>query len=175
MAEKRSKSTGTDWTTIRLRFVHQNATLADLAEQHGLKLDTISKRAQRDGWYDERAKAEQEAYAAAAAKAAKDRAKDLADFNRDDLKIAKAVRARVAQKLANATAKMTASELRQLAGAAETAQRVGRLALGASTDNFGHGGAGGEGPVKIEMEQVNADADAFTRAIAALAAREKEG
>lgn len=148
------RATGPDWTAIRFQFVHQNATLADLAKLHDIKQDTIKKRAQREGWHDERAQVDQTAYAESAAKAAKERVKELTAFNSADLNVARGLRARVEKRLnetdANGNPKVIKpAELRQLAMVAETAQRMGRLALGASTDNLGVGGTGGEGPVPV--------------------------
>lgn len=148
------RRTGPDWDVLRLQFVYQNATLANLAKAHGLKVDTVNKRAQREGWHDERAQADQTAYADAAAKAAKDRVKELTAFNNADLNIARGLRSRVEKRLTEKDEGgnpkvIQPAELRQLAMVAETAQRIGRLALGASTDNLGVGGAGGEGPVAV--------------------------
>lgn len=136
-----------DWAKIKLEFVHTNARVADLAAKYSLKEDTIWKKVTRDGWTDMRADAEQKAFANAAGELAKQRVKDLAKFNEDDLKIARAIRGRIATRFNNAEAAITPSELRSLAATAEAAQRMGRLALGASTDNVGLAGPGGEGPV----------------------------
>lgn len=136
-----------DWAKIKLEFVHTAARVADLASKYGLKEDTIWKRVSRDGWVDMRADAEQTAFANAAGELAKQRVKDLAKFNEDDLKIARAIRGRIATRFNNAETPITPNELRLLASTAEAAQRMGRLALGASTDNVGLAGPGGEGPV----------------------------
>ena len=60
------------------------------------------------------------------------RTDDLAKFNADDLKMARAIRAKAAQMMQTAT---TPSQLQALAAAVDKAQKVGRLALGASTEN----------------------------------------
>lgn len=136
-----------DWAKIKLEFVHTGARVVDLATKYGIKEDTIWKRVSRDGWSDMRVDAEQKAYADAEGELSKRRVKDLAKFNEDDLKIARAIRGRVANRLNNVETVITPSELRSLAATAEAAQRMGRLALGASTDNVGLAGPGGEGPV----------------------------
>lgn len=143
-----------DWTAVKFQYVHTKTSVAELAREHGLKEDTLWKRITRGGWTDMRVEAEQKAFADAAAAASKARVQDLAGFNADDLKIARALRSRVAKRLGGKDAKgedvnMTAGELRMLAATAEAAQRMGRLALGASTDNVGVGGIGGEGPVEV--------------------------
>jgi hypothetical protein len=149
------KRTAINWTQIKLAYVHNGARVADLAVDYGVKEETIAKRVVREGWSEERANAEQQAYADAAGAMAKQRAKDLVKFNDDDLKIARALRGRVAKRLGELD-QMTQepkaippNELRQLASVAEAAQKMGRLALGASTDNLGVGGPGGEGPVPV--------------------------
>lgn len=140
----------TDWPVLKIAFVHQKASLADLALQYGLKLATVRKRCEREGWTQERIAAEQVAVAAAASTAATQRVTDLLKFNSDDLKIARAIRAKVAARLGTrkeGEPDISLADLRIIAATAEAAQRMGRLALGASTDNVGHAGPGGEGPV----------------------------
>jgi uncharacterized protein YjcR len=138
-----------DWTKIKFDYVHGGVSQADLAERYGIKLATITKRIERERWSDMRVEAEQRAFADAAAEASKRRVKELASFNEDDLKIARAIRARVANRLKDTEKAMTVGELRMLSATAESAQRMGRLALNASTDNVGMGGPGGEGPVAV--------------------------
>ena len=144
----------TDWTAIKFQFIQSNVSVADLSRQFGIKEDTIWKRVTRGHWAELRVEAEQKAYADAAASHSKDRVRDLTQFNQDDLTIARTLRNRVAKRLrtkneAGDELPLTAGELRMLAATAEAAQRMGRLALGASTDNVGHAGTGGEGPVAI--------------------------
>lgn len=140
-----------DYAALKIEFVHSSASLADMAQRHGIKLPTLRKYAERHGWNSEKVAAEQVAVAAANAQAARERVSELTAFNADDLKIAKAIRSQVAKKIMAAGDKIIAmNELRILASAAEAAQRIGRLALGASTDNVGHAGEGGTGPIKTQ-------------------------
>ena len=60
------------------------------------------------------------------------RSDDLAKFNADDLRMARAIRAKAAQMMARVN---FPADLRALASAVDTAQKIGRLALGASTEN----------------------------------------
>lgn len=138
-----------DWQKIQFDYVHRGVRVVDLADLYSIKLDTIYQRVKREGWADKRVEAEQKAYAEAAADASKKRVKELAAFNEGDIKISHAIRSRIATRLANVDGPMTMSELRVIASTAEVAQRMGRLALGASTDNVGHAGPGGEGPVAV--------------------------
>lgn len=144
-----SNRTTVDWVKIKFEFVHSHVQVAELSRQHGVKEDTIWKRCTREGWNELRVVAEQKAYADAAGIAAKDRVKDLTNFNQADLSISRALRNRVAKRLADENKTLTTNELRLLASTAEVAQRMGRLALGASTDNVGVGGPGGDGPVEV--------------------------
>ena len=143
-----------DWNAIKFQYIHNNIAVAELAREHGVKENTLWQRITRGGWAELKVGAEQKAFADAAANFSKERVKELTTFNKDDLRIARALRIRVGnrlgQKEANGEASaLSAGELRMLAATAEAAQRMGRLALGASTDNVGHGGTGGEGPVEV--------------------------
>lgn len=121
-----------DWTAIRTEYVHGSMTMRELAEKHGIKAAGLMRRAAKEGWDAERKQKSAEVSKAASATLTMSRAEELARFNADDLKMARAIRAKAAQMMATAT---TPAALRALAGAVDTAQRVGRLALGASTDN----------------------------------------
>jgi hypothetical protein len=152
-----------DYASLRIEFVNSNTSLAQMADRHDVKLPTLRKYAERHGWHAERVKAEQLAVAAASDKAARERVSELVAFNADDLKIAKAIRAKVAKKIASTGDNIIPmNELRILASAAEAAQRMGRLALGASTDNLGHAGQDGQGP--IEHAEISREAYLEARA-----------
>lgn len=136
-----------DWNKIHIQYVHGGVRIAELAQEFGVKEDTIYKRMQRDGWSNERSIAEQQALLEAKKERAAKRVQELSEFNEADLKISRAVRALVAKNLTDPKLKL--GDLRTLAQTAEAAQRIGRLALNASTDNVGLGGTGGEGPVTV--------------------------
>lgn len=138
-----------DWPRIKLAFVTSNKSVPELAWEFGVNPQTLKKQVERNSWNVERIKFEQESIAKAAEEAAERRVSELLQFNSDDLKVAKAIRARVARRLGAVDVTIGAAELRMLASAAEAAQRMGRLALGASTDNFGHAGQDGQGPVAV--------------------------
>lgn len=130
------RPTVTDWAVLQAEYVQGRETIAELALKHGLKEDTVKKQATRNMWGAKRIEFQQTAAARAHELAALERVTDLISFNRDDLKVARAIRARVARRLGQVEVDIPAAELRQLAAAAEVAQRVGRLALGASTANI---------------------------------------
>ena len=84
-------------------------------------------------------------------KNAEKRINDLTTFNQEDIKISKALRAQVGRhliKLQQENAYVPVNDLRTLASAAEAAQRIGRLALGAATESSEITGADG-GPISF--------------------------
>lgn len=122
----------TDWTAARLAYVNSSKSLATIAKEYGATPAAVEKRAARERWSDERRKQSEKVGEQAQAVIADDRAATLAKFNEDDLRVAKAIRAKAAS-LLNSIA--SPSEMRSLASAFESAQRIGRLALGAETEN----------------------------------------
>lgn len=123
-----------NWPALRVEYVNSALTFGELAKKHGLKEGTVRQRANREGWVVERNAASRAVTAKAEATLGLSRAEELAKFNADDLKMARAIRAKAAQMMAKAN---NPADLRALAGAVDTAQKVGRLALGATTENKG--------------------------------------
>lgn len=121
-----------DWAAIRIAYVHGTDTMRELAEKRGVGASALMRRAAKEGWDAERKQKSAEVSKAAAETLTDSRASELAKFNADDLRMARAIRVKAAQMMASAG---TPGALRALSGAVETAQRVGRLALGASTEN----------------------------------------
>ena len=103
----------TDWTALRVEYVHGSATMRELADKHGIKSAGLMRRAAKEGWDAERKQESAKVSKAAGTLLADTRVDELAKFNADDLKMARAIRAKAA--------------------AVDTAQKVGRLALGAET------------------------------------------
>lgn len=106
----------------------------ELADRHGLKEATVRKRANREGWQAERHALSRSVTEKATATLTTDRVSELEKFNADDLRIARAIREKAERMMASAE---TPADLRALAGAVDVAQKVGRLALGATTGNTG--------------------------------------
>ncbi|HSV47457.1 MAG TPA: hypothetical protein VLJ58_16830 [Ramlibacter sp.] len=150
---RNAAATPTDWTALRLAFVNGAMTLVELARAHGINDSTMRARANREDWQAQRNEAQRAATAQAQAAITESRADQLREFNDADLRVARALRAMVARRLNNAAANpdepLRAADLRALAAAAHEAQRIGRLALGISTENLGHGGPNGQGPVPL--------------------------
>ena len=124
----------TDWVKLRTEYVTSSITQRELAEKHGIKAAGVMARAApaREGW-DELRKQESAKVSKAVLEASvPDRANEMEKFNADDLRMARAIRAKAAQMMAGTT---TPQDLSALARAVDVAQKVGRLALGVSTEN----------------------------------------
>jgi len=151
---------GTDWEAVRLAYVNSSMSLTEVAEKMGASSAAVRKRAEREGWAEQRRELSQEVAEKAQAAITEKRAKELEEFNETDLRVARALRAQVARVIQASQRKgdgkkgedetdaapilLSAQDLRALAGTAEVAQRMGRLALGANTDNHVHTGKDGE-------------------------------
>lgn len=117
-----------DWPAIRLEYVHGTATLAELAERHGIYPATLTARADKENWSDERHHYER---SRAMVGQDADVAALLARFNEDDLTVARAIRAKAAQMIQGTT---TPAEIAALAKVMDIAHKIGRVALGADPD-----------------------------------------
>ena len=140
-----------DWPAVRLAYVNGAMTLREVAEHFHIKAAGVMTRAAKEGWEEERKQRQAETSTAAQARITETRAQMLARFNEDDLRVARAIRARAAAMLATA---QQPADLRALASAMDTAQKIGRLALGATTGNTGHSDPDG-GPIPITTVPVN--------------------
>ena len=148
-----------DWTAIRLAYVNGGLSMRQLAERFGVKAAGLMKRAAKEGWEAERQQNSAKVSTAAQLLINEERPSELAAFNQGDLQISKALRSMVAKQISSAQqekgARLSAAELRALASAAEAAQRMGRLALGANTENVGHAGIAGQ-PIEVASVPVEA-------------------
>lgn len=128
----------TNWDAIRTEYVAGKASIKTLAERHGVSESGLEKRAERGKWSEARRNLSESVISGADARIADVRVNELAEFNASDLKIAKALRAQIAIHIRAAQDRKTpmdAGQIRTLTAASEAAQRIGRLALGASTEN----------------------------------------
>jgi tRNA/tmRNA/rRNA uracil-C5-methylase (TrmA/RlmC/RlmD family) len=128
----------TDWTALRTEFVHSSDNLLELAERHGLNKSTVRNRAQRERWQAERDSLRLIATQRADNAIIEVRADELSQFNLRDLEVAKMLKNK-AEAMSKSVDKP--SDLRALALAFESAQKIGRLALGATTENNGVSGS----------------------------------
>lgn len=129
-----------DWPAIRLAYIHGSKTLAQLAVEYGVSSSAAEKRSEREKWADARRELSDSVSRAAAERLSSERTIELANWNDADLKVARAMRGQIVAAINNATntAKpLKPAEIRSLASAAESVQKMGRLALGATTNNTG--------------------------------------
>ena len=84
-------------------------------------------RAAKEKWEDERKQKQAAISSAAQEKLTEERTDQLAKFNEDDLKVARAIRGKAAQMMGGVG---SPQDLRALASAMEIAQKIGRTALG---------------------------------------------
>jgi hypothetical protein len=121
-----------DWAALRVEYVNSALTYGELAEKHGIKAGTVRQRANRECWNDSRNALSQFVTTSATEQITDNRVDELTKFNQQDLETAKAIRNKAIEMMGQID---TPSDLRALAGAVDVAQKVGRLALGASTEN----------------------------------------
>lgn len=135
-----------DWDMLRTEYVSSSISIRELAKKHNCSEDALEKRAGREQWTEARRKLSAEVQAKADAELADKRAKELIELNEQDLGLAKAIKSQIAKHLNKANQNkepLSIRELRLLASASESAQKIGRLALGVSTSNNEHTGANG--------------------------------
>lgn len=123
----------TDWAALRVEYVNGSMQYKELAEKHKLKEGTVRQRANREDWSRERNALSRAVTDAANASLGDERISRLAKFNDQDAKIAEALKAKAARILngADVDDKVLANLTRIFDGA----QKIGLLALGASTEN----------------------------------------
>ena len=121
-----------DWSAIKVEYINGTMSQRELATAHDINAAGLMARANKEKWEDERKRSQAEVSKIAHDKLTEGRIDELTQFNADDLEMAKAIRNR-AVTLMETTGALTPTELRSLASAADTAQKIGRLALGAET------------------------------------------
>jgi hypothetical protein len=142
----KSAISDTDWDKLRTEYVSSSISIRELAARHNCSEDAMEKRASREQWAEARRKLSAEVQSKADAELSEKRAKELVELNEQDLGLAKAIKAQIAKHLNKANQNkepLSIRELRLLASASESAQKIGRLALGVSTSNNEHTGANG--------------------------------
>jgi hypothetical protein len=132
---------GIDWVAAKQEYATSDMSLKEIAAKHGCHHKAVERRSALDGWAQARGSFRDEVGRRAQALQSESRAHKLKEWNDADLKIARVLRSRVANRL-NKLAQTPdieddLTELRTLAGVVESTQRIGRLALGATTDNQG--------------------------------------
>jgi len=170
---KKTPQTGTDWTPIRLAYIHSGKSLAQVASEFGVTPDAAEKRSEREGWAALRREAAEAVSAAAMARMEAERVSELVAWNAADLAAAKALRAKVLQCLEHEPGEdeepLGPGQVRALVAAAEGVQRIGRLALGATTENTGLSNPEG-GPIEGANVPAAEYEDALRRVMAEVVA-----
>ena len=146
------------WQRVRAAYVQgvedENGfrrfpTYQQLEAEYNVNYGTIALRCKKQGWQEERAIFERKLKEDIDAKKRKELLKASVEFDSSSLKLAKAIQAEIGQLLVAAQYErqkiaqgleperkiFTSSALSSMAMALATAQKVGRLALGESTEN----------------------------------------
>jgi hypothetical protein len=146
------------WNKVRTAYVQgvedENGfrrfpTYQQLQTEFGINYGTIALRCKTQGWQEERAIFERKLKEDIDAKKRKELLKASIEFDSSSLKLAKAIQSEIGQLLVAAQYErqkisqgleperkiFTTSALSSMATALATAQKVGRLALGESTEN----------------------------------------
>lgn len=165
-----SRKRATDWSQAFAWYALQpNATARDVAQHFGVSESSAARHMAQERWVERRDEAQRARAAQAIAQRASSTADELAAFNADDVRLARGLRAMVARRMAAVPAsKDGTAELASLASTLERAQRIGRLALGAPTEQQALTGADG-GPV------ATVQASASLEDIRALLEAERQG
>lgn len=121
----------TDWEIIKFEYL-KGADFAELEKKFRIKPATLRQRASRQKWQKERQELSQNVTKTATIALIETKAAILAKFNEDDLRVARGLRVKAANMLMKVK---KPADVRALAAALESAQKIGRLALGASTEN----------------------------------------
>lgn len=139
-----------DWYALKTEFINGHMSAPALAQARSVSVSTLKQRAAREGWHDERRRLGLAVTETAQGVITEQRLTDLQEFNSADLEVARALRSMIRTRLVRVEQEgapaLTATELSSLSATAERVQKIGRLAMGATTENAGIGGIGG-GPV----------------------------
>lgn len=129
------RKTDTDWTALRLEYINGTLSLRDLADKHGVNHNTILARSAREKWEDKRKQLQSTAITVAQEKLTEDRIEQLLQFSAKDIELAILAKEKVELFLKSLQEATEAQTLNTLTNALATAQKIGRLALGAETSN----------------------------------------
>jgi hypothetical protein len=121
-----------NWQVLKADFViHYDLTLPVLAAKYDVDLAELEKVAKLGHWFEDRAIRSTQIAERALERAEVNQVEELAEFDSDCLRQAKAILGAASIVLAE---HRKPHELRSLASAVESAQRIGRLCLGAAVE-----------------------------------------
>lgn len=129
-----------DWVAAKIEYVNNPALrYEDIAQKYGTTEGTVRVRSHRESWTEARDARANLLQRNVTRKSMNAAAIELAKWNEQDLVVAKMGRILAGKQLKAAnesTTPIAPKDLRMLMGALESAQRIARLALGASTTNI---------------------------------------
>jgi hypothetical protein len=156
---KKSAISDKDWDLLRAEYISSSISIRELADKFSCSADALEARAGREQWTEQRRKMSAEVLERANQEIADKRVAELVKFNEEDLEIARAIRKQIRTHIEDSIQSnnlMKSDDIRKLASAAESAQKIGRLALGVSTNNNEVTGKDGS-PLKSSLELVFLD------------------
>lgn len=130
-SDKKPSKGGIDWQAIKTDYI-SGMEYSDLSVKHKAKEATIRQRAKRGDWSQYRHRALQAVTEKAISAIVEVKADLLAKLNETDLSAAQALRDKANELMQSVT---SPNELKALSGTFDVAQKISRLALGASTEN----------------------------------------
>lgn len=161
-------TTQAKYDLILTEYVNSTLSLQELAEKHDVTYGRLRNVAGKQKWSMQRADQSKKVTEAAKAASIFDRVEELRRSNEDDLRMAKALRGLAAQMINNSqqpgARKLSLGELGQAAKVVADAQKIARLALGASTENSELSGPD-QGPIKVADVSIEAFLEARAKAI----------
>jgi transposase-like protein len=120
-----------DWEAIETEYV-SGAEYSELAQKYNVKEATIRQRAKRGDWSQTRHEVAKAVTEKVKETVIVTKAASLTELKEIDLTAAQSLRDKAALMMAEVS---TPNELKALAGTLDIAQKISRLALGASTEN----------------------------------------
>lgn len=122
-----------DWGKLQAEYITGIMSLRELAANHDIKPATVMARAAKGKWDDLRKQHQAKISSEAIQAAEIDKTEELRIFNQQCVEAARMIRQKSWEMLG--VGGNSPQDIRALASAIESAQKIGRLALGATTDN----------------------------------------
>lgn len=122
-----------DWDAIKYDYIFNSVTFVELAKKYDVSETAIRKQSSRNNWPIEKQQAGDKLQKSAFELMEENRASQLATWNDEDIRLARAMRSRAAKMMVEEG--LDATTLRAIASVADTAQKIARLAFGVSTEN----------------------------------------
>jgi hypothetical protein len=140
-----------DWPKAKAEYVNNaSLTYQDIAARYGVSASSVMQRAWRENWSDLRKLRARILLENTTKRSIVDASEELAKYNEKDLIVAKLLQQNIGKRLQQAEKEgkpIAERDVRALAGTIESAQRVARLALGATT-----GELSGPGDVTTQLD-----------------------